>query len=169
MRFIKLIVISFVLLFVLASIMGALLPAHVLVSRAVNIAAHPDSIKGMISDIQQWEHWVEGMNDSSVRIQSATNAQMGKTHVTILSVSDTAIVSEWKGQSGPPQTSTIRIYPQPQRGVSIVQWQFEQHLRWYPWERIGSIMNDKIMGPMMEKNLEKLRNYLEQPAPVQVH
>lgn len=80
MRFIKLIVISFVLLFVLASIMGALLPAHVLVSRAVNIAAHPDSIKGMISDIQQWEHWVEGMNDSSVRIQSATNAQMGKTH-----------------------------------------------------------------------------------------
>lgn len=168
MRFIRLIVISFVLLFALASLMGALLPAHVLVSRAVNIAAHPDTIKGMVSEIQQWKHWLEGMNDPSVRIQSSTSAQIGKTAVTILAVTDTTIVSEWKGQSGPPQTSTIRIYPQPQRGVTIVQWQFEQHLRWYPWERIGSIMNDKIMGPMMEKNLEKLKRYLEQPAPVLV-
>jgi len=42
-----------------------------------------------------------------------------------------------------------------------VQWQFEQKLKWYPWEKFASLMSDKIMGPMMEANLDELRKLVE--------
>ncbi|MEB3088255.1 hypothetical protein VJJ19_07440, partial [Parvimonas sp. D4] len=62
---------------------------------------------------------------------------------------------------GKPQISTMRVIYQPQQGVTIVQWQFEQSIGWLPWEKLGSIMNDKILGPMMEKNLDQLRRLIE--------
>jgi hypothetical protein len=167
MRFIRLILISFVFLFVLASLIGALLPAHVLVSRAVNIHASTDSVLAVTGNIQAWKGWMEGMNDASVKIKSPAEAQIGQTLVTIEAVTDSSVVSKWLLKSGQPQTSTIRVYYQPAQQLTIVQWQFEQSLRWYPWERIGSIMNDKIMGPMMEKNLAGLKQFLEKPQVVQ--
>jgi hypothetical protein len=45
--------------------------------------------------------------------------------------------------------------------VTVVQWQFEQKIKWYPWEKFGSMMNDKILGTMMEKNLGNLRKLIE--------
>jgi thiamine kinase-like enzyme len=45
--------------------------------------------------------------------------------------------------------------------LTVVQWQFEQKLKWYPWERLGSMMNDKILGTMMENNLNRLKTLAE--------
>jgi len=161
MKLLKLGLISLVLLFLLATIMGSLLPSKVLVSRAVNIHAPGDTVRSKIEDIRQWTEWMEGMNDSSVNIQSSVSAQIGKSQVTIAEKNDTAIVSTWVTAKGKPQISTMRIIEQPQQSVTIVQWQFEQSIGWLPWERLGSIMNDKIMGPMMENNLERLRQLIE--------
>lgn len=161
MKLLKLGLISLVLLFLLATIMGSLLPSKVLVSRAVNIHAPGDTVRSKIEDIRQWTEWMEGMNDPSVNIQSSVSAQIGKSQVTIAEKNDTAIVSTWVTAKGKPQISTMRIIEQPQQSVTIVQWQFEQSIGWLPWERLGSIMNDKIMGPMMENNLERLRQLIE--------
>lgn len=159
-RFIKLVLISLIVLFILATALTALLPSVVLVSRAINIQAPADSILVRIKDINQWKGWMEGMNDPSVKIMSATTASFGGTEISITAVSDTAVTSNWiTGKTG-PQVSTIRLITQPGQQVTIVQWQFVQHLKWYPWEKIGSIMNDKIMGPMMEKNLANLKKSL---------
>lgn len=162
MRLLKLALISLLILFVVSFGVSALLPAHVLVSRAVNIAATPDSIRAHTADIRQWQTWMEGMTDTSVHIQSATQAAIGKTMVSIQSVTDTTVVSLWDNHRTAPQLSTLRWIVQPQQQVTIVQWQFEQKLSWYPWEKFASMMNDKILGPMMERNLEQLRRSLEE-------
>lgn len=161
MKLLKLGLISLVLLFLLATIMGSLLPSKVLVSRAVNIHAPGDTVRSKIEDIRQWTEWMEGMNDSSVNIQSSVSAQIGKSQVTIAEKNDSAIVSTWVTAKGKPQISTMRIIEQPHQNITIVQWQFEQSIGWLPWERLGSIMNDKIMGPMVENNLERLRQLIE--------
>lgn len=161
MKLLKLGLISLVILFLLATIMGAMLPSKVLVSRAVNIKAPIDSVRNQIEDIRQWPNWVEGMNDPSVHIQSSVNAQIGKSEVTIAEKNDSTVISTWITAKGKPQISTMRVIYQPQQGVTIVQWQFEQSIGWLPWERLGSIMNDKILGPMMEKNLDQLRRLIE--------
>jgi len=161
MKLLKLAAISLVALFALATGMGALLPSKVLVSRAVNIKATPANIHSAINSIQEWKNWVEGMNDGSVHISSATEALIGKTKVRITQVTDSTVVSEWISPQNRKQVSTIQLIHQPQQTLTIVQWQFEQSVSWLPWEKLGTMMNDKILGPMMEKNLEKLRQYIE--------
>lgn len=161
MKLLKLAAISLVCLFALATGIGALLPSKVLVSRAINIKASATEIHSEIKDIRQWKNWVEGMNDGSVHINSASEALIGKSTVRIVQVSDSVVVSEWISPQHKKQVSTIRLIYEPRQNLTIIQWQFEQSVGWLPWEKLGTIMNDKILGPMMEKNLEKLRQYKE--------
>ena len=161
MKLIRLAVISIASLFVLATLMGALLPSAVLVSRAINVNVSKDSVMPYIKDIHQWKLWIEGMQDTSVKIYSSSNASLGGTSVNITVISDSTVVSSWTGRSGITQTSTIRMIGDTLKKVTVVQWQFEQRLKWYPWEKLGSIMNDKILGTMMEKNLNSLKLIIE--------
>ena len=71
------------------------------------------------------------------------------------------MVCSWSSASSSTQISTIRLIKAPQRNLTIVQWQFVQKLKWYPWEKFGSFMNDKILGPMMEQNLQNLKRLSE--------
>lgn len=161
MKLIRLAVISMVILFVMAAAMGALLPSTVLVSRAINVNASKDSVIPHLKNIHQWESWVFGMKLPSVTVFSPSHADLGGTLVNITGISDSTVISSWKGRSGNVQTSTIRVIGDTVQKVTIVQWQFEQKLKWYPWEKFGSIMNDKILGPMMEKNLNNLKLLVE--------
>lgn len=157
MRAIKLALISIVILFAVASLIGMILPSTVLVSRAVNIEAYKDSIRPFVSDMNQWAQWIDGMHDSSVHILSANEAYLAGNHVRITGVTDSTVQSSWVGKNGNEQTSLIRLIGDPGRKITVVQWQFVQRLKWYPWEKLGSMMNDKILGTMMERNLNNLR------------
>jgi thiamine kinase-like enzyme len=161
MRFLKLIIGSVAILFVIATLLGALLPSHVLVSRAINIAAPADTVKSYIQDFNQWRAWVEGMKDSSVVIYTPQKAKLGNSEVTITQVTDSTVISQWVGRNGTQQTATMRLIGSPGQKLTVVQWQFEQKLKWYPWEKLGSMMNDKILGTMMERNLNHLKELLE--------
>lgn len=161
MRLLKLAFISIIILFILASLLGLLLPSHVLVSRAVNINRTRDTIMQYMNDIHQWRTWMEGMEDSSVSIISPRQAKLGNSQVAIHTVTDSTVISLWTGRNGSAQTATMYLIGNHTQPVTVVQWQFEQELKWYPWERLGSIMNDKILGTMMEKNLNRLKTALE--------
>ena len=151
MRVVKLGIISVVVFFVLFTIGGLLLPSHNIVSRAVNIKAKPTSILPLVQDKAQWHLWIEGMDSATLN---------KRQQIQITSVSDSLIVAKWKTAEANYDTKFRLIYNLGQ-GVTIVQWQFEQDVTWYPWERISSLMNDKILGTLMEKNLAKLQLVVE--------
>ena len=44
---------------------------------------------------------------------------------------------------------------------AIVQWQFVEQLKWYPWQRLGSMMNEAVMGSQLETNLANLKKLCE--------
>jgi hypothetical protein len=161
MKLLRLAFFSILSLFAIASLIGIMLPANALVSRAINITAPKDSIIPHIKDIERWKGWMDGMQQASVNLTSASHADLAGTIVDITSVTDSTIVSSWKTKSGNVQTSTVRVIGDSSQQVTIVQWQFEQKLKWYPWERLGSMMNDKILGAMMEKNLANLKSLIE--------
>jgi hypothetical protein len=161
MRFLRLIIISFAALFIVATLIGVLLPSRVLVSRAVNIAVPKDSIMQYVNNIRDWKLWMEGMDDESVHIYSPLKATLGNTEVTVTSVTDTTVVSTWLPRKGAVQTATMHLIGSSGERLTVVQWQFEQKLKWYPWERLGSMMNDKILGTMMENNLNRLKTLAE--------
>ncbi len=43
------------------------------------------------------------------------------------------------------------------RSAIIVQWQFEEKFKWYPWQRLSSMFNEKMLGPVMEESLDSLK------------
>lgn len=161
MKFIKLIIISLFVLFALVTVLGLLFPSMVIVSRAVDINAPKDSIYLLVKDINGWKKWVEGMNENSVTITSPIKATLGKTEVIITSATPNKIASVWTGRNGNAQTNAINLIKDSSQAVTVVQWEFQQQLKWYPWERFASMMNDKILGTMMEKNLNNLKALTE--------
>lgn len=161
MKLIKLALASIIILFALASLVGALLPSTVLVSRAINVNTAGDSVRPYISNINHWGTWVDGMNSAAVKIYSPSRALIGTTDVDIIKITDSTVVSQWTGAKGASQISTMRLISDTVHKVTVVQWQFEQKLKWYPWEKLGSMMNDKILGTMMEKDLNNLKLSLE--------
>lgn len=151
MRVIKLGFISVVIFFVLLTLGGLLLPSHNIVSRALNIKAKPISILPLIQNKSQWHMWMEGMDSTTLN---------KRQQIQIISASDSLIVANWKTAEA-NYTTKFRLIYSPGQAVTIVQWQFEQDVAWYPWERLSSLMNDKILGTLMEKNLARLQLVVE--------
>jgi thiamine kinase-like enzyme len=92
---------------------------------------------------------------------SPSEAQLGASKVSIRMVTDSTVLMDWESHSSAMQKSTIRMIMHPNSNVTTIQWQFVQELHWYPWEKLGSFMNDKILGPMMEQNLLNLKKLVE--------
>lgn len=166
MKLIRFTLISIVAMFAIASFIGILLPSTVLVSRAVNISATKEVISPLVQNIAEWKKWMDGMDNPSVVIHSARSADLNGTQVSITGITDSTIISSWVTRKGKEQVSTIRLISNPEEKITIVQWQFEEKIQWYPWERLGSMMNDKILGPMMETNLNRLKTIGEKTTPI---
>ncbi len=161
MKLIRFAIISVFALVILASAISLLFPSYVLVSRAINIEKPKRLVQPLVSDYRQWPLWVDGFSDNTVKIIDANKAIVGKTVVKTISITDSLIIANW-GEGKNLQVSKIRLIGSDTSNTTILQWQFEQKLQWYPWEKFGSMMNDKILGPMMEKNLQQLKILVEQ-------
>jgi len=163
MKLIKLVLISILGLFLVLTCLGLLFPSTVVVSRVVDINAPKDSIYYFIKDINGWKKWMDGLNDTTVTMENPLKAKLGNTMVTISPTknTDSVINSTWQTNNNGKQESLIQMFQQKGQLTAAVHWQFVQHIGWLPWERFASMMNDKIMGTMMEKNLNNLKTIVE--------
>jgi hypothetical protein len=161
MKLVKLGFISIVVLFILATLIGLLFPSTVLVSRAIDVHANKQKIQFLLFPIQQWNTWMEAAVQGEANIVTSNNgdAQYGNMRIQLVQQNDSMVITRWIGNNG-IQLSTMRILTFNQS--TTVQWQFEQQLSWYPWERLGSMMNDKILGNLLEANLKSLQKIAEQ-------
>lgn len=159
MKLIKLGVISLLVLFVVVTCVGLLFPSTVIVSRAIDITGPKDKVLVQLKDVRNWKNWIEGMQSDRVQVISPGEIQLGNTHVKLTDTAGDKVVSEWISAKGELQTATMQVIYNKERNTTITQWQFQQKIGWYPWERFGSMMNDKILGASMEKNLDNLKKF----------
>jgi len=166
MRLIRFGLISAVVLFAVVTFISLLFPTTVIVSRAVNVYVPKDSIVPLVKDFNGWKKWINGMEKESVKILSATEANLAGTTVVIDTTGSVySIHSSWQNKNK-KMTSAINVLNDSASKITIVQWEFEQHIKWYPWEKFASMMNDKILGTMMESNLARLKSIAEKtPLP----
>jgi hypothetical protein len=158
MRLFKLALISFVILFSIITGIGLLLPSKVIVSRAVDIKASVDTIYHYTKDLKKWKLWITSLQSSN--IDNPLETKMGKSTIRIISTTKERVEGEWVEVNGDKQLMALSIIPSNQ-GQAIVQWQFEQQIKWYPWARFSSMVNDKVIGAMMEQNLANLKAIAE--------
>src|SRR5690349_2021321 len=163
MRFIKLAIISFVVLFLIITSIGLLLPATVRVTRNITIHATQDTLYHYVSDVKYWKLWMGVAKNSTVTFISkktagaGTKALIGSQRVDITNASKNEVVSVWESGSGRFMTGVFQLAGDTATGSTNLNWYYEQKLHWYPWERISAISNDKIIGPGMEESLDNLR------------
>ena len=156
---IKLGVISVIALFLLLSVFSALLPAHVRISRAVSIAAPPARVTAFLGNCTRWQQWnayIQSLPDKSVTINSIQSKQLT---VTITSSDTSATKTSWRQANGKVFPGVFSLTAQ--GPFTVVQWYFDFHFRWYPWEKLSSIVYDKQLGPMMQESLDNLKQQSE--------
>ncbi len=161
MRFVKLAIISFIVFFLLLTGITSLFPSRVIVARAITLDAPKDSIAALIDNFSQWNRWMEGTRNTDYKVvaKDSTHAFFGTVMITLVSKKNNVWSYEWKTRTS-LQKVTIQI-TSAGTGSNVVTWTFEQHVKWYPWEKFGSMMNDKIIGSAIEKSLDNLKMILQ--------
>lgn len=167
MRFLKLAVISIIVLFAIITAISLLFPRNVTTSRIININAPADTLYHYLADVKYWKLWMEGAKDTTIQFLSlktageGTVARIGTNEVTIEKANPSSVQMMWHGKRGNIMQSGFEIMSNASNTVTTVEWYFQQHLRWYPWERFASMMNDKVLGPRMETSLDNLKAIVE--------
>lgn len=162
MRFLKLFLISIVIISVLLTGLSLLLPANVRISRAIDIEAPAERITPYITNMEHWTKWNALLADSSISTLSVSADHIKTSRFDIYasaSVRHDSVSSRWVQPNGKEFTGNFWCIEG--QDVTVVQWYFDFNLRWYPWEKFGSIIYDDRMGPGMEKSLAQLKNLVE--------
>ena len=142
-RLFKLGIISFIVFFVLLLLMSLLVPSTIRISRAINIESPKSVIFPHLADTARWREW----NEIDV-----TNIDITVRHA------DSGIIRTNWHYKGRDIQSSFRL--EESAGITVVQWYFDFRLRWYPWEKFGSITLDKQFGIPMERSLENLQKVI---------
>jgi uncharacterized membrane protein len=160
MRLLRFFLISVLVLSLLLFGIGLLMPSRVVVSRAIDLPVAATKVLPLLQNIQQWPRWMQGLDSSTIKQVNDSVYQLGNLRVNWITRTDSLMLSEWHSPKGTMQLSAMQLISIPQGQGCTVQWQFEQAVGWWPWERLGSMMNEKIMGPQLETNLQRLSNHL---------
>lgn len=162
MRILKLGLISFVGISLVILVLSLLIPADTRVSRAITIAAPADSVKVQTGDIRNMVNWNRLLQDSGLTGIQTTKENFNSDQMQVnLNQKDSVWVMVWKRKGQEPVSGAIVVTPSG-TDTSIVQWYFDFKVSWYPWEKFGSIIFDKQLGPPMEASLDRLRKTCEQ-------
>ena len=170
MRLIKLGLLSIVILFLLITGISLFIPSHIRISKAINIKADKDSIMAQINDAGRWKNWYPGLDSAKLLYVD------GKAKGVTLDDSDTShpvyiIINEEKYDEVNAQFISKKLRPVTHgwRTISYstsdsitLQWYMDFHLRWYPWEKFGSLLLEQSYGTKMEKGLSNLKKLVQQ-------
>lgn len=167
MKFIKLGIISIIVLFLILTTLGLLLPSTVRVTRNINIHTPFDTLHNYASDIKNWPLWMEGIDKNTMKFtSSSTNendvvATIGKLKITLTKNTKDTVESIWQTSGKSKQRCVFELSDDTTNNTINLNWYFEQKPNWYPWERLPTLANDKILGPFMEHSLDKLKGLTE--------
>lgn len=168
MRYIRLLLISVIVLFGMLTGLSMLFPANMRVSRAINIASPRQKVYAMVNDLRTWDNWNEFVRSTPLTGKTFSNPSSGmgaefssdQLRITLLQSSADSVKMDWR-QAGGKRFAGGFNFLQLSADSLTVQWYFDFHFRWYPWEKMGSLVYDKKLGPVMEESLAGLKRQVE--------
>ena len=153
----KLGIISIIIIFLIVTAIGLLIPAETKISRTVEINSSTKKILPFVNSLFGWQKWINGLADK--KIESPTITRIGKSSMHIYSSANNIIQASWVDEKGKVNRNTLQLIEK--GNITIVNWQFENNASWFPLDRFGSIVNEKVTGKMMEDNLANLKKMVE--------
>lgn len=168
MRYVRFFIISLVSIFVVLTAISLLFPSQMRVSRVVEVAASRQTVLAAVGDLRTWPQWNDLIRSTPLthKTWSTPSTGVGARFTSDqLSVVETAadtdgVTLTWDLKGGKRYTGGIAVGRVNPDSLTI-QWWFDLHFRWYPWEKLGVFVYDRQLGPVMEGSLEELRQYVE--------
>lgn len=155
MRLIKLAFVSLIVFAGLITTMSLLIPAHVRISRATNIAA-ADSVLFLVATHNQWPRWHPWFQASN----SAGSLQQDNFTLNTTETSDSAVRVEWLQPGRPAIVNGWQLYRSAADSATL-QWYMDFKPGWYPWQKFRSLFYEKTYGAMMEQGLQNIKRLTE--------
>jgi hypothetical protein len=154
MKLIRFAIISMLVIGILITAIASLFPSVVITSRAVEFNATKSQIQHCVKDLSAWKGWMSDWKDQSVMVQDSL-AQVGTQTIKMLSSTDSSVLLQWVATGQAPYQVQIEWLPL-KEGTYVIHWSFEQHVKWYPWEKFQTLLNEKVLGAKMEEELQNL-------------
>ena len=162
MRLIKLVIISLLVLGIIITAVSALFHSTVIVSRAIEVNANPKQIAKYVTDLNEWKNWMSDWKEKKA-VWKEGKVMIGTQTIQLVSKTDSSATFDWVATGQRPYIVKIEWIPL-QGGTYVIHWSFEQHVKWYPWEKFQTLLNEKVLGSKMETELANLRDLLMQGA-----
>jgi hypothetical protein len=147
-RLIKLAFLSILFFFLFFTVIGMFFPSRIRISRATNIAADGRPVFAPIDDRTQWKTWHPWFRDTA-RAAPLGFEWMEKT--------DSTRALRLTSEGIRPLENHFQVHRFGGADSLTLQWYIDFHLRWYPWERFGSLFYENQYGPVLEKGLQDLK------------
>jgi hypothetical protein len=168
MRIIKFLVFCVVTLFIALTGLSLLFPSDLRISRVVNVATPKPATLRAIADLQSWEKWNQFVRNPQLTnkkyspVPSGAGAWFSSDQLKIseTGIDTNGIALQWDLKGAKTYRGGIDVLSV-NRDSLTVQWWFDLHFRWYPWEKLGAFVYDRKLGPVMEESLDSLRLFLE--------
>jgi len=150
-RLIKLALISIIFLFFVVTAISLLIPSRIRISKAINIYTQKDSVFVLINDTTKWKRWHPAFipNDSTPKFPTV--------HIVQKIQNDSEIVMTLQQQGKPEVINGWKIYQANPTDSLTLQWYMDFHLKWYPWQKFGSLFYENTYGKLMEQGLDNIK------------
>lgn len=158
MRLIKLALISLVVFFAVITAIGSLFPSHIRISKAVSISNHSDSVLQLINDFRQWPRWHPAfLNQNMDSVLRKNNIRLTRIVKT-----DSLITMNWQRDGNRAVVNSWQLHRFGTADSVALQWYMDFDLKWYPWQKFGSLTYESTYGRYMEQGLQNIKSLLRQ-------
>lgn len=158
-------------LFLLVTLISLLMPANVVVTRAVAMQGDSIKIYNQIGDLRNWKNWQPVFKENNAGImysavsdqvnsfaQWTTGGKVNRLVITEKKYPDIKVSLQREGEND--VLNIFTLMPVQEQGNMQVQWETITKLKWYPWEKFGGIFIEKMSGPGYEAGLNSLKEYM---------
>ncbi len=159
MRYLKLIIASIFILSLLIIIFSFLFPSKVITSRAVEVNTNAEKIDYYTSDIRHWNEWMSDWKENKLFFENNI-AHIGSQSVRLLNKTENKVNFEWIVAGQSPYIVSFE-WTLLKQNTYVIHWTFEQNVKWYPWEKFQTLLNEKVLGAKMEIELQHLQETIQ--------
>ena len=169
-RYIKFALLSAVIFFLVLTAISLLFPRDTRVVRVINVAASRQRVAAAVSDFHTWGEWNDFLQAPLTNIKYSSPSggagawlRADQMAISMLAADSNGVTLNWDLTGGKQFRGGMQFLPSFNADSLTIQWWFDFHFHWYPWEKLGILVYDRKLGPVMEESLKGLKQYVEKP------
>lgn len=167
-KYLRFLLLSIAFLFVAVMAVSLFIPSRVRISKAINVKTTIEKVEKQVGEMQRWKEWnpffskvadkiiykdtVDAVPQAMEINGTTIRWQQKEADEYIASMQRAGrkdVLNGWKSIAHPGTDSLT------------LQWYMDFQLNWYPWEKLGSILYERIYAANMELGLTNLKVALE--------